>query len=62
MGQTLCCPQCRATEVQRLDATSRDSDMDYFRCQACTAVWVVTKGVQPRRSWIVAQGRERQSE
>jgi hypothetical protein len=37
------CPGCNTPDGRWLKDTSRDMDVDYFRCDACGHVWWVQK-------------------
>ena len=46
------CPHCQAPRVRHLEASSRDAEVDYFRCEQCGRVWNVPKNapMAPPRS------------
>ena len=38
------CPVCASQDVRWLKDTSKDADVDYYRCNECGHVWWVQKG------------------
>ena len=41
------CPQCESRSTRWLPATSDGGFVDYFRCDQCSAVWVVGDATEP---------------
>jgi len=41
------CPQCASRSTRWLPATSDGGFVDYFRCDQCSAVWVVGDATEP---------------
>ena len=52
------CPNCRHSLPRPLDAASRDSRVEYYRCDFCEHVFNVPKDNPQAEPRTVAQGRE----
>ena len=37
------CPTCGQMTPRRLEASSKDAVVNYYRCERCTTVWTVPK-------------------
>jgi predicted nucleic acid-binding Zn ribbon protein len=37
------CPVCRHDTLRWLEASSKNADVNYYRCDACAHVWTVSK-------------------
>jgi hypothetical protein len=37
------CPVCRRDTLRWLEASSKNAEVDYYRCDACAHVWTVSK-------------------
>ena len=51
------CPECHSTTTRWLEGSSDGSVVDYYRCEACSHVWSVSKVHPEAPPQTVVHGR-----